>query len=551
MLSLIQPPITLSAFAWVAYVPFILICSPQIKIKHLLITAYIVGLFYWLFNLYWISLVTIAGWLAFCAYTALLWPLLALALRFCREKKLPLFLAAAILIVGAERLQGFVLGGFFWRHLAHSQYANITLIQIADIFGAAGLSFLIAMVNGLLAEFIIAGQEKKLKHKWFPLKAALVIAAVAATLFYGRFRIQQSDKYIDTGPLVGALQSNIPQSVKSSASEELNEKIFTELLQESDNIANAQAQLIVWPETVVPAILDKTVLRAIEPSSIHKRFDMRLRAHSNGKAYVLVGASGGRCKFQDDYTVQLVEKYNTAFLYTPQGYQAYKQYNKIHLVPFGEFVPFKKKLPWLYDILMNFTPYNYDYSLDAGDEYTVFEIEDKDRRGKLYRFSVMICYEDTVPLIARRFTLDEQGRKRIDWLVNISNDGWFVKFKDDNQYPSTELAQHAAICVFRAVENRVAVLRSVNTGISCLIDSVGRIRDGFLKGTLPYEPMKRKGMTGWFVDKMPIDKRVTFYSKYGGWLDICCAISLGAVILAAVIKERNLRLKAETSRRKK
>ncbi len=540
LLSIIQPPIGLSAFAWFAYVPFIFACSPRVRFKTLIISAYIVSLCYWLVNLYWIYPVTIVGWIAFCAYTALLWPLLAAAIRFCRAKRLPLFLTAAILIVGAERLQGFVLGGFLWRHLSHSQYENIILIQIADIFGAAGLSLLIAIVNALFADLLIASYYKKLFTIRVLLKLVLVTAALAATFFYGKWRIEQSDKIIEYGPLVAALQSNIPQSVKSSDSDEINEQTFTGLLQESNKIANAKPLLIVWPETVVPALLDERILRVIEPSSTHKQFDLRLREHAKDNAYLLVGASGGKPKFIGNLEIQgLAARYNSAFLYTPQASKAYQQYNKIHLVPFGEFVPFKKKMPWLYDFLMKFTPYDYDYSLDAGDEYTVFEIEKPGQDNKIYKFSVMICYEDTVPDIARKFTFDEKGQKQIDWLINISNDGWFVKFENDKVYPSTELAQHAAICVFRAVENRIAVLRSVNTGISCLIDSAGRIKNGFASGNLPQEAMNRTAMTGWFADKMPIDKRVTFYSKYGNRLDFCCAIFFAVLMLAAIIKRNS------------
>ena len=136
-----------------------------------------------------------------------------------------------------------------------------------------------------------------------------------------------------------------------------------------------------------------------------------------------------------------------------------------------------------------------------------------------------------MPAIARRFALNEQGRKRVDWLVNISNDGWFVRFKDGRVFPSTELAQHTAVCVFRAVENRLAVLRSVNTGISCLIDTAGRIKNGFLAGNLPNKAMDRTGCAGWFVDRVPIDKRTTFFSRYGQWLDFSCAVCLILLII--------------------
>ncbi|MHC4075879.1 MAG: hypothetical protein ACYSRZ_05635, partial [Planctomycetota bacterium] len=140
VLTVIGPPFSLWILAWVALVPFILICRPDVKVLPLIITAYLVSAVYWLGNLYWLAPVTTSGWIAFCLYTALLWPGLAFALRYCRIKKLPLFLTVPVLFVGAERLQGLFLGGFFWRFLAHSQYQNITLIQIADIFGAAGVS---------------------------------------------------------------------------------------------------------------------------------------------------------------------------------------------------------------------------------------------------------------------------------------------------------------------------------------------------------------------------------------------------------------------------
>ena len=125
---------------------------------------------------------------------------------------------------------------------------------------------------------------------------------------------------------------------------------------------------------------------------------------------------------------------------------------------------------------------------------------------------------------------------RLDWLLNISNDGWFVRFSDQKVQPSSELAQHTATCAFRAVENRLAILRSVNTGISCMIDTTGRIKNSFLDGNLPTNPMDRTGMAGWFTDKVPIDNRVTFFSRYGQWLDISCQIAFVAILISLIAK---------------
>ena len=525
MLTVIQPPINWSFLAWVSFVPFILACSPEAKPRRLILVSYITSLFYWLGNLYWIVPITIAGWLTFCLYTALLWPILALFLRYCRAKNVPLFLASAVLIVGIERMQGLFLGRFFWRFLAHSQYQNITIIQITDIFGTAGLSLLIAMVNGMLAELIIAARQKSFFKINLLLKTALVCLAIAAAIIYGRWRISQEEQCVEPGPYIASLQSNVPQSVKRSF--ESGHELFNGLMENSKAASETQADLIVWPETMVQATLNPDVLRLLKPTDQWNIFDSSLREHAKDNAFVLVGAYGGQIGIREKSEAYFAKRYNSAFLYKKDGQKAPQIYSKIHLVPFGEVLPLRRSMSWFYELLMKikFIPYKFDYSLDAGTEYTVFEMIDPNKNQD-YKFSVMICYEGTVPAIARRFALDEQGKKRIDWLVNISNDGWFVRFKDGKVLPSAELPQHAAACAFRAVENRLPVVRSVNTGISCFIDSAGRIRDGFLAGTLPPVAMSRTGMPGWFLDRISVDKRTTFFSKHGQWLGFCCELCL-------------------------
>ncbi len=526
MLTVIQPPINFSFLAWVSFVPFILACCPDTKPRRLILVSYVISLFYWLGNLYWIFPITIVGWIVFCLYTAILWPILAMMLRYCRAKNVPLFLASAILIVGIERMQGFFLGRFFWRFLAHSQYQNITIIQMVDIFGTAGLTFLIAMVNGVLAELIIAAKEKSIFKISLILKTALVCVAVAAAIIYGQWRINQEEQYVEPGPYIASLQSNVPQSVKRSF--ESGQELFNGLMESSKAASQTQADLIVWPETMVQATLNPDVLKLLKSTDLWNIFDMRLREHAKDNAFILVGAYGGKIALRENSEVYLAKRYNSAFLYKKDGEKAPQVYSKIHLVPFGEVLPLRRRMSWFYELLMKikFIPYNFDYSLDAGTEYTVFEITDPNNKTPDYKFSVMICYEGTVPEIARRFALDEYGAKRIDWLINISNDGWFVRFKDGKVLPSAELPQHAATCAFRAVENRLPIVRSVNTGISCFIDSAGHIRDGFLAGTLPANAMSRTGMPGWILDRIYIDKRITFYSRYGEWLGFCCELCL-------------------------
>jgi apolipoprotein N-acyltransferase len=544
MLTVIQTPIGLAPLAWITYVPFIIACSPKANPRRLFIFGYIISLCYWLGNLYWVAPVTIVGWFVFCLYTALLWPILALCLRFCRAKRVPLFLAAAVLIVGIERMQGLFLGGFFWRFLAHSQYQNITLIQIADIFGAGGVSFLIAMVNGLLAELIVTVYQRKSLKLVQLAGTVIVCAAVAGAFVYGRWRIDQEKECVTEGPMAASLQSNVPQSVKRTF--ESGEELFNGLMKQNDAAAKAGAELIVWPETMVQATLNPELLKLLDSSHPWSVFDKELREHAKGTAYILVGAYGGTPEVKDNFEIQLTKRFNSAFLYNKNGEKAKGVYNKIHLVPFGEVLPLRKSMAWFYEILMKikFIPYNFDYSLDYGSEYTIFKMTDDEvDPARVYNFGVMICYEDTVPEIARKFALDEQGRKRINWLVNISNDGWFVQFADKKVMPSAELVQHAAVCAFRAIENRLSILRSVNTGISCLIDSAGRIRNGFLAGDLPVMAMDRTGMSGWFIDKIPVDSRVTIFSEYGEWLDFTCEICVISLIIVFISHKIVLKFK--------
>jgi apolipoprotein N-acyltransferase len=586
LLTVIQAPIGWSFLAWVALVPFVLVCAPQVKPRRLALLALGVGYLYWLGNVYWIVPITKIGWLAMSLYLAVFWVLPALAVRFARAKGFPLFIALPILVAGWERLQGFPMGGFYWRFLGHSQYQNLAMIQVADILGAAGVSFVVAMVNGLIVDLILFVWRRRVgcAHQQpprseqigghsppyevagprYPSGRTIIVGfgattlVVMSTVLYGQWRLRQAEQCVTEGPLVASLQSNVPISVKRSF--KASEDIFEELMAKSQAAASAGANLIVWPETMVQGNLQPELWS--NPQVSHwdweeaKAFHRALGQHAKDNAYVLVGAYGGEI-MRDSAGKDYLGKYNSAYLYRPDGTRYGGRYDKIHLVLFGEYIPFKKWFPWLFEQLKVFLPkgWNPNYSLEHGTRYTIFEMASKEVSSlksqvssndsqlqtsnfKLqtpYHFGVIICYEDTIPYVGRNFALDPQGRKRVDWLVNISNDGWFVRFKNEpvQVIPSTELPQHAAICAFRAVENRLPIIRSVNTGISCLIESTGRIRDGYLAAgdDFPRRTMARTAMAGWFLDRLPIDKRVTFYSRHGEWFADGCAVLFVAALV--------------------
>ncbi len=563
LLTVIQPPFGFSFLAWIALVPFVIGCLINDKIRPTVLTAYLVSLVYWLGNLYWLEPVTIPGWIVLCFYLAIYWPMIAICLRYCAIRRVPLWFSLPILLVGAEALQGWLFKGFGWRYLAHSQYESVTIIQIADIFGAAGVSFLIAMVNGLIADVVISRKDIRLRRNYGgqaparrinnniylkklgvfaplwqrPANLAglfLAVFILIAAILYGRYRISQTADFLQSGPRIGVVQSNVP--VEAGEEIEPVEQTFLNMLIDSrDCLLSAKPALIIWPETMVEAVLDDSYLKLVAEDDTAKIFHNALVRHSNEGVYLLVGAFAGNAERVND-KIELKTSYNSAFLYEPNNIGLRQHYNKVHLVPFGEYIPFKDVLPFLSRYLMKLTPYNYDYTIDAGDEYTVFEIKG---RNRVYRFGVMICYEDTVPKIARKLALDKNKKnKQIDWLVNISNDGWFVRQKKNKIEPTVELAQHMAICVFRAVENHVPVIRSVNTGISCYIDSLGRIHNDYLAGTIAKEANSRTGQRAWFVNQILIDKRVAFFSQFGQPLEISCAVCLIFAAFVSIYKNR-------------
>jgi apolipoprotein N-acyltransferase len=183
-------------------------------------------------------------------------------------------------------------------------------------------------------------------------------------------------------------------------------------------------------------------------------------------------------------------------------------------------------------MIIKLSPYDYDYDLARGSQYTIFQMAEDEQNQ---RFGVLICYEDTDSKVARKMVAGADGGKKADFLVNISNDGWYVRYEGQKVLPSVELAQRAAITVFRSVENRISIVRSVNTGISCVIDSAGRLRGSFIAGNLPEAVMERQGAAGWFVDRVQVDKRVSFFSKHGQWLKFFCAAAIIIVIMASII----------------
>jgi len=541
MLSAIQEPIGYSHLAWIALAPWVIAAVGSQRSGRGALVSFLWGLLYFLVNIYWIAPVTIPGYVALCFYLAWYFVLTGYILRrVYLHRRWPFTFVLPIVWVAQEYLRATIMTGFAWLFLSHSQHENIRLMQTCDIFGAYGITFLIAMTNGLLCDLLLRPlvRSKKRKHQPRLTAAYLILATIyciAGSLLYGHYRIKQGQKTITSGSPIAVIQEAIPQYVKESG--QSDEEIFSKHLNLTKQALNApvKPRLIVWPETMVLAPLNDSFLRlpaesltdagrSLQTQSLS--YHNRLRELSTRQVSLLIGAAALDMDWQQEHMLQ----YNSAFLYLPDGKSAPQRYDKMHLVPFGEAVPFKKSWPWLHRLLNRLTPYDYEYTLDAGTELTVFEIP-AGRFGKS-RFAVAICYEDVMPYVPRRLAAVQDGKKRVDYLLNISNDGWFVRGgKNRPIKPSTELIQHLVICKFRAVENRIGIVRAVNTGISAFIRPDGSIQTKPLAGTLVPEPTKRQAAVGFLTDNVYLDTRTSIYSKIGDTFAITCTIFASLLLL--------------------
>jgi apolipoprotein N-acyltransferase len=455
---------------------------------------------------------------------SLWWPaFLGVARLAVRRLRLPLMVAVPILWVGLEHVRAYILSGFPWYYLGHTQHQAISFIQIADLTGSLGISLLVALVNAWWVELLTlpllrrsAGGIRLTRPQ--VVRAVVVFGLIVSTLTYGAFRLGTAR--FRRGPRIALLQSNLIQRYKMSADAEEIRSVYRRLvagaLSESD-----RPDLVVWPETSYPygfvvldPLLDPSVfarlIRQITPESKvedwllkRDRISSDLHDWTNRIGVpMLVGSLTYR------FRREALAKFNSAILFEP-GIETVQSYHKIHLVPFGEYVPLIETFPWLVAL----TPYRSGRvpSLTFGRETNLLKLGP-------YRLAVAICFEDTVPQVVRRFfeSIDPDGQP--DVLLNLSNDGWFLRTSADGKpRGSAEHDMHLVVSIFRAIENRVPLVRSANTGISALVDGNGRV--------LAALPKAQEGILSRVV---PLDDRTSLFSIWGDWLGLSClAVTIG------------------------
>ena len=535
--------------AYVALVPWTLAVVTGPLPRRTILIAALAGLVYWLGNLYWLIWVTPIGYGAGSFYLTFYWIAAALLLRPMARRGWPMWLCLPVIWVSLEFVRAHLIG-FPWSFLAHSQYGRISLIQIADLTGQYGVSFAVAMVNGLFVDLLLwrlrgAGGRRRL------IRATAVTTAVFVALIgYGQWRLGQDTR--SAGPRIGVVQQAVRTTL--AGPERLGgvdnpddpyavlDAVYDDYLAASEAFVDDECDLVVWPEGVLPYGMNPEVWtgwREIPPEYVQ---DLRDIARLSIKLDCPILAGGGTYHADPDRR----EKYllRNSALWFDRTHRAGPVYSKMHLVPFSEYVPFKRAWPWLHGLLRRAVPPSMEQN-DPGPAPVQFTL----RRGEsIWHLAAPICYEGTFARVCRQL-VTRRGRKSVDLLANMSNDGWFVWPGDGGGAAlSAEHAQHLVSYCFRAVENRVPVIRAVNTGISASIDSEGRIvaslgeiGDGWRlqparAGRLLLSDLASQADDVTSGPRVLVDSRESLYSLMGDLFAM--GVSLIAAVMAGVVMLR-------------
>jgi apolipoprotein N-acyltransferase len=511
-------PLDLGPISFVALVPWLTLVRAPVGNRKRYFAAYVGGLTFFLVAVQWMRVahpMMVYAWLFLAFVYPLTWVLgLWIIRRIDAIGRIPLAVSVPLVWVALEFTRAhfptgfpfmasigmYQMIGFGWYFLGYSLHGYLPLIQTADFGGVYAVSFVVASVNGLVAEWVMRLEPARGWLRWSNdvhratmrrmVPASIWTAAlVIGTVVYGVMKLDH-EPYAE-GPHVALLQGSVDQDVKNTKGSQLGDTYYG--LYKQSVSGDAKPDLVVWPETCGPYIWfqpnDDDTVGNWDWSKVTPEFRRAANANLGGmlQEHLPVTTLYGQTGIVWDGEKPV--KYNSAVAISPRR-EFLGRYDKIHLVPLGEYVPLRETLPFI----ARFTPYEDDYSCKPGESWKKFPLACAD--GRAFTFGCLICYEDSDPYMARQYATPD---KPVDFLVNISNDGWFRG--------TEEHEEHLAICQFRAIETRRSVVRAVNMGISGVIDPDGRVITSLAKQT-----------EGVIHAAVPIDTRQSWYARTGDWL---------------------------------
>ncbi|MBN2580154.1 MAG: apolipoprotein N-acyltransferase [Pirellulales bacterium] len=547
LLYLSFPPVDWWPLAWIAPVPWVLLIRREkLEGPKPYLAIWLAGFTFWLGVLHWLRLphpLTGIGWVALAFYFAFYVPVFVGVSRSAVHRlRVPAILAAPIVWTGLELVRGHLLSGMTMASLGHTQYRWVMLIQISDLAGAYGVSFLVMFVAACLAVFFFrynlvrqsrtvpvrqsgnaTGLTRPVSEK-FRVKNFLPLFYIAlaflVVLGYGYLQLLDGALmrhfHEDDPPLrIALIQESIDTEFGKNDREEIYRRYVVLTAQAVRE--NKRLDLIVWPETFFryPILtwdrdaFDRypEVLRG-EGSAENGRRNLAAEAEKTWEEFRKITAEWNVPLLTGldtwHYTADGILFYNSA-AYIGKNGELIGRYDKMHPVMFGEYIPLADRIAWLNRI----TPLS--AGLTPGERPKSFRL-------KNLRFSPDICYESVLPHLIRRqiLTLRAEGEEP-DFLVNLTNGGWY--------WGSSELDLHLACGVFRAVECRKPLLIAANTGFSAVINGDGRI---LIKG--------RRRDTDILLAEVRRDPRGSWYLDHGDWFAGACLWACILFVLGGILQ---------------
>ena len=488
--ALAFPKFSLSFLCWISLTPLFFALYKKTA-KQSFFLGFLGGIAFNAILIYWIPAVpshygqlsigvSLMIYAVFVFFLALFWALFAWSFsQIQRTFPKLVFLLAPFIWIGFEYILTHFLTGFPWGLLGYSQTNNLWFLQSATLAGVYGLSFMIVLFQSLFVYSMI----HKRRTPFFLGVFLIVLMHIAGWM------IMKNNPSMKDSFQVSVIQGNVSSDIDWNQTTDIQIRdIFTQHLDLSSQAVEQGSNLIIWPEFSVPLCFSCAY-------NIYPEFKSELSRFSRESgATLLLGTN------ETAISQQLPHYYNTALCLHPD--LSISQYYKIHLVPFGEYTPYKK----IFFFIERMT--HAIGELSPGESYVLHEFEGK-------KFGTPICYEIIFPALVRKFV-----KKGADFLVTITNDGWYGT--------SSAPFQHFAIAVVRAVENRRYLLRSATTGVSGIIDPYGRILSRSELMTQTY-----------LTEKIAPVHTLTPYTHFGDFAPLA-SLTLGAafLILAWVYRKK-------------
>ena len=494
LLILSFPPFNLYPLAWVSLVPLLHTIEGRETKKIFnagLVTGsvYFLGTVYWVFNSMYVygnipAVASLFLLVLLCLYLALYIGVFSVVFNLIYVRvHVPALVIAPALWVTLEYARTYIITGFPWSLLGYSQFSFLPMIQISDITGVYGISFLVASFNGLIFDLMRQRRTvmSEVSQRKFVMSGAMALALIIiASLIYGMAKLKHNEQANNI--TVTVLQGNIDQDKK------WDRKHQREVIDTYKDLtlaaASEQPDLVVWPESALPFIFGYDNDLTNEVIDLQKQ----INAHMLIGSVLLKGSEKGKSLLS-----------NSVIMLSP-GTDAIEVYDKIHLVPFGEYVPLGNLFPFIKKLVVAIGDFVH------GKDVTVMNTP-------FAKIGNLICYEIAFPGLVRKF-ID----KGANLIVTVTNDAWFGR--------TSAPYQHFSMAVFRAIENRVPVARSANTGISGFIDSRGRIiqkSDIFVKASL--------------TNKISVGNEKSFYAGHGDVFAYACLIITLIMLLAGIFRK--------------